>query len=63
MAKKPRKGSLEDIINSAEKKLIQLERQRDSIALSIHEKRDEIDKLSKAAKAFRDLEKTLQKHE
>ncbi|MBA2665253.1 MAG: hypothetical protein H0U74_23395 [Bradymonadaceae bacterium] len=61
MSKKARQGSLEEIIKSAEKKLVQLERQRDHIALSIHEKRDEIEKLDQAAKALRELEKNLKK--
>lgn len=59
MTAKPAPASLENIIKSAEKKLLLLERQRDNISISIKEKRTEIDKLTKAAKAFKELESSL----
>ncbi len=59
MSQKTTPSSLEEIIKSAEKKLLTLERQRDNIAISIKEKRAEIDKLTKAAEAFRELENSL----
>lgn len=59
MSQKTTPSSLEEIIKSAEKKLLTLERQRDNIAISIKEKRAEIEKLTQAAQAFRELENSL----
>ena len=59
MKEKSAPATIEDIIKSAEKKLLTLERQRDSIAISMKEKRAEIDKLTQAVQVFRELEESL----
>ncbi len=59
MKEKTAPATVEEIIKSAEKKLLTLERQRDNIAISLKEKRAEIEKLTQAVQVFRDLEDSL----
>lgn len=59
MSQKSSPASVEDIIKSVEKKLLTLERQRDNIAISIKEKRAEIEKLNQAVQVFRELDNSL----
>lgn len=59
MSEKSSPATVENIIKSVEKKLLTIERQRDNIAISIKEKRAEIEKLTQAVQVFRDLEDSL----
>ncbi len=59
MTEKSPIATVEDIIKSAEKKLLAIERQRDNIVISMKEKRSEIEKLTQAVKVFRELEDSL----